>query len=717
MLAIALVLFVNTGFFWWIPIVFVAVFYLVKSLEIELNESLPWLYTVILFGLGATFTMFSIQYMLLEWEDFMKTPDIRLFTNVCIVLLFYLLGLIITKNAAVSAVIGHVILLIFAFVNYFVYQFRGNEFGYADLKSIGTGLSVAGKYNYSINQQCAYVILVSIIFITLVLKFKVKFKNIIPMRIIAFLLMVISGLIIIYNSIGVITETWEQKGTYRNGYLMNFVLQIRDSHIAKPEGYSADAIKELEIQYLSPNVEGNEFVPSAGSNASLSETSNNVNSDNNMNSDNNVNSDNNAMSDNNAISDNNVMPDNNAMADNNVMSDNSSSASIEEGSVNSSEILNAGKNDSYVEAEKPTIIAIMNESFADLSVLGEFTTNFELTPFMNSLKENTIKGYALASVYGAKTPNSEWEFMTGNSMAFLPEGSVVYQQYINDTPDSIVSTLKNEGYTAVAMHPYYETGWSRNTIYPTLGFDEMYFIDDFNQKNIVREYITDKEMYDKIIERFNKKKSDENLFIMGITMQNHGGYGEPYDNFIERIYKVGTSYTDANQYLSLVNESDKALRELVTFFENVDEPVEIVFFGDHQPGLNSNFIRLLNGKGTSGLTMDELEALYTVPFFIWTNYDTKEETLERCSLNYLSTIALERANIKLPPYNRFLAEIMEEIPAMNSQGYYSKQNGEYIHYEQAEGTEAEWLDKYNILQYNAMFDARERSEVFFPYIK
>ena len=297
-----------------------------------------------------------------------------------------------------------------------MYQFRGNEFGYADLKSIGTGLSVAGKYNYSINQQCAYVILVSIIFITLVLKFKVKFKNIIPMRIIAFLLMVISGLIIIYNSIGVITETWEQKGTYRNGYLMNFVLQIRDSHIAKPEGYSADAIKELEIQYLSPNVESNEFVPSADSNASLSETSNNVNSDNN------------AMSDNNAISDNNVMPDNNAMADNNVMSDNSSSASIEEGSVNSSEILNAGKNDSYVEAEKPTIIAIMNESFADLSVLGEFATNFELTPFMNSLKENTIKGYALASVYGAKTPNSEWEFLTGNSMAFLPEGSVVYQQ-------------------------------------------------------------------------------------------------------------------------------------------------------------------------------------------------------------------------------------------------------------------------------------------------
>ena len=86
----------------------------------------------------------------------------------------------------------------------------------------------------------------------------------------------------------------------------------------------------------------------------------------------------------------------------------------------------------------PTIIVIMNESFSDLSVLGELKTNVELTPFIDSLKENTTKGYALSSVFGAKTPNSEWEYLTGNSMAFLPSGSVVYQQYISDTPTSIV---------------------------------------------------------------------------------------------------------------------------------------------------------------------------------------------------------------------------------------------------------------------------------------
>lgn len=148
----------------------------------------------------------------------------------------------------------------------------------------------------------------------------------------------------------------------------------------------------------------------------------------------------------------------------------------------------------------------MNESFSDLSVLGDLQTNMPLTPFIDSLKENTTKGYALSSVFGAKTPNSEWEFMSGNSMAFLPMGSVVYQQYISDTPTTIVSNLKDDGYTCIAMHPYYETGWSRNLVYPHIGFDEMHFIDYFDQTKILREYITDQELYDKIIRRYENRK-------------------------------------------------------------------------------------------------------------------------------------------------------------------------------------------------------------------
>lgn len=87
------------------------------------------------------------------------------------------------------------------------------------------------------------------------------------------------------------------------------------------------------------------------------------------------------------------------------------------------------------------------------------------------------------------------------------------------------------------------------------------------------------------------------------------------------------------------------------------------------------------------------------------------------SLNYLSTLTLERANIDLPAYNRFLAELMKKIPAINSRGYYSKKNECFMHVDDATGDEAKWIKAYNILQYNSMFDEKDRSTLLFPYLK
>ena len=245
----------------------------------------------------------------------------------------------------------------------------------------------------------------------------------------------------------------------------------------------------------------------------------------------------------------------------------------------------------------------------------------------------------------------------------------------------------------------------------------MYFLDDFDQTKLMREYVADRELYESIIERYESRPANEDLFIMSISMQNHGGYTEKYANFQEEVRMLGLNYPDVNQYLSLVHESDKALEYLITYFQNVDEPVEIVFFGDHQPSLSSSFYPYLNGKGLSGLTTDELQALYTVPFFIWTNYETSEETVDITSLNFLSSLALERLGLPLPAYNRFLLDLMEEIPAINSRGYYSKSAGRFVHLEDAQGKESEWMKQYEMLQYNNMFDKRGQSELFFPYLK
>lgn len=624
----AAVLFAVIRFPVWVLFGFGVLYFGIKSLKIELNEKMSWLWSAIMLGTGGIFTAYHIQYLLLDAELRAKISDNKMFLNVLCCLVVFLVIQIFTNNTGLTCLISHIVLLSLAGINYFVYLFRGNEFIFSDLKSIQTGLSVAGNYEFVLDARAGYVILLSTLYIAFIRKLHVSFKKRIPISIVCISFAILCCVYIGKHTQGVVTETWEQKGSYRNGYILNFVLSIRDCFIAEPDGYSKEAVKELEDQYS------------------------------------------------------------------------------KEADTNTGET-----------EKKPTIIVVMSESYADLSVVGNFSTNIDLTPFYDSLEKNTIKGHALSSVFGAKTPNSEWEFLTGNSMAFLPSGSVVYQQYITDTPTSLVSNLKNIGYTCVAMHPYYDTGWSRNIVYPNMGFDETHFIDDFDQTKILRDYITDQELYEKIVDRYESKKSNEDLFIMSISMQNHGGYTEKYDNFDEKARMLGINYPDVNQYLSLIHESDSALEYLISYFEKVDDPVEIVFFGDHQPSLSSSFYPYLNGKGLGGLTLSELENLYTVPFFIWTNYDSDQESVELTSLNYLSTLALERAGIALPAYNQFLADMMEEIPAVNSRGFYSKSQGKFLHVEDAAGEDAKWLKNYEILQYNNMFDKRNKSELIFPYLK
>ena len=368
-------------------------------------------------------------------------------------------------------------------------------------------------------------------------------------------------------------------------------------------------------------------------------------------------------------------------------------------------------------AEYPHIIVIMDEAFSDLRVVGEFSTNTEVMPFISSLKENTVSGYALASVYGGNTANSEYEFLVGNSMAWLSPNVVPYQQYIRSSTYSMASYLKaSYGYKCVAMHPFQSSGWNRPIAYEHLGFDACYFVEDFPQLHYIRNYVSDQEMFAFLIDTFEAQKEDP-LFLFGVTMQNHGGYtyaGENYSQHIS-LNDHGDEYPEVEQYLSLIYETDRAVEYLITYFQNIDEDVVIVFFGDHQPKINEAFYEAVSG--TTADTLDQQQKRYAVPFFIWANYEIEEEYIDRTSLNYLSSYVYDAAGIPLPPYNQFLQEMEEIIPAINANGFYSPSAGCYLPFDQANEEEQWWLGLYEVLQYNSIFDTRHRSETFFPALE
>lgn len=363
--------------------------------------------------------------------------------------------------------------------------------------------------------------------------------------------------------------------------------------------------------------------------------------------------------------------------------------------------------------EYPDIIVIMDESFVDLDILGsKIRTNDDITPYMDSLEENIVKGYALSSVFGGSTPNSEYEFLTGNTMGFLPSGSIAYQQFINDEQFSIVSNLKKWNYSCVSMHPYLADGWERPAVYSDLGFEKCYFLDDFPQKKIIRDYVSDQEMFEQIIKQYENKEEEKNLFLYSVSMQNHGGYEtEEFDSTIY-LQDYSQEYSDVEEYLSLIHETDLAMEYLIKYFENVENDVVIVFYGDHFPSLNPKFYEEVHGGGFD--TLDEQMLQQKVPFMIWTNYDIEEKFIECTSLNYLSNFLYNIAGIPLPQYNQFLEDMQKTIPAMNSKGFYSLEKGCYLSYDKASENEKKMLNQYEQLQYNCLFDKKNRSEEFFP---
>ena len=365
-----------------------------------------------------------------------------------------------------------------------------------------------------------------------------------------------------------------------------------------------------------------------------------------------------------------------------------------------------GSNAGNAGSERPNIIVIMNEAFSDMASVSDFTTSEDYMPFIHSLQqgaEDTVTGNLQVSVCGGNTANSEFEFLTGNSMAFLPQGSIPYQQYLIHEIPAIPLYLKEQGYDTVAAHPYNATGWDRDTIYPLLGFERSIFINQYDRGNKLRSYISDAACVDKIIEVYEEKEAGTPLFMFNVTMQNHGGYADKYTNFKPDITVDGLSNLAVEQYLSLLKVSDAEFERLVTYFSNVEEDTVIVFFGDHQPNdAVAGPLVKLNGKNVKTFTNEELLTRYEVPYVIWANYDIEEGTEVDSSLNYLGVKTLEVAGVKNFAYQNFLQDLEEEYPVISSMQV-QKASGEISHAE----VEEAGLRLYQSIQYYYMFDYEE----------
>ncbi len=332
--------------------------------------------------------------------------------------------------------------------------------------------------------------------------------------------------------------------------------------------------------------------------------------------------------------------------------------------------------------EMPDVIVIMNEAFSDLAVDAPFKTNKDYMPFVHSLKgkENTVTGYAHVSILGGATPNSEFEFLTGYSMAFLPENSIPFQAFIKKKTDSLGWYFSSLGYQTFASHPFLSSGWDRTVAWPNLGFEETLFLEDFEKLNPegmkVRDYISDEAMYEALIKKIDEREDKEKpLLAFNVTMQNHSGYSKKYDNLEKEIEVEGVDESEGGHsqalinYLDLIVKSDRAFEKLISHYENADKKTVILMYGDHQPdpGVAEPIYRL-NGMDMNSLSPEDVMNDHVVPFVIWANYDIEEKEGVDISLNYLGNLLLKESGIPLTGYRAILEGYSEDYPIITAVG-------------------------------------------------
>ncbi|MCC8151145.1 MAG: LTA synthase family protein [Lachnospiraceae bacterium] len=599
--------------------------------------------------------------------------------NYMVYLVFYLIFYLITGRYHLTGLIVNIVLYVWALINYFVELFRGTPFIPSDIVTIKTGLGVADGYTYELSWN---LILGSIAFF-LVYLFNKRSVNMKPKKL-KFKLMsklAAAG----YLAVVLISFFFTDFST-NTGYKPDFWNQARGYH--KTGSFFNFCLNTKYLVVQKPSGYDAESVDD------IVET---------------------------------------------VLEE----AGVDPDSDTSINIL-TGENDytASTDGETPNIIYIMNESWSDLSNLGDLETNADYMPFINSLTENTIKGYVTVPVFGAGTSNSEYEALTGNSISFLPAGCNVCQSYLQNETPSLVSTLSALGYSLTAYHPYYGSGWNRELVYPLLGFEDFISIEDFIDEDIIetykansdvieyqnlleeryedgdemllRRFISDSYDYTMVEEMYENREEDEPFFIFNVTMQNHGGYAVSYSNFYQQIYATNMSatYPKANRYLSLVKETDSAFEELVEYFSDVDEPTIICMFGDHLPSIEDEFYEELMGVDSlDNLTTEQELSRYETPFVIWANYDIEEAEVDSISVNYLSTLLSQAAGLPQTQYNKYLSVLYQTLPVISSVGYVDADGITY-----ASGEETPYDDlllQYNCIAYNSLLDTENKADSVF----
>lgn len=341
--------------------------------------------------------------------------------------------------------------------------------------------------------------------------------------------------------------------------------------------------------------------------------------------------------------------------------------------------------------DPPNIIFILSESFFDPTGLSGVTYPEDPIPEFHALQKESVSGTFYTRTLGYGTCNIELEILTGINTALLSnEDLYSMDPEVFTRLPSVVSVLRDAGYTTTMLHTYNDDIYHRTGFFTQLGFENLYFSGDFRYfyppameaedyweymaTRIQGRYYSDDLLTDGLIALYEQhsETSDTPLFLYGISMENHsaytdGKYPEEQLTVAPQSALTGEAEEILLAFSQGVSNASAALGKLVDYFRNVEDPTVIVFYGDHRAGLGlsdggtvfSSLGMVAEDKFT--WSVEDLAMLYSTDYLIWSNdpaYLPGEAGSSREeSSNYLGVTLLELAQAEKPAYWKLLSKL------------------------------------------------------------
>ena len=338
------------------------------------------------------------------------------------------------------------------------------------------------------------------------------------------------------------------------------------------------------------------------------------------------------------------------------------------------------------------VIMVMNEAFSDITDSPAFAFSEENDPLANlhalQADPHAISGHVVVPGFAGGTANTEFDVLTGMQTNALSATTTSAMRVINRNLDSLFRVFAADGYRTSFFHPGNDWFYNRENVYRWFGAEKTVFIDQMAEPVYKGTWVADEYLIGLIQDEFEETvASGESLFHFTTTIQNHmsyttAKYGEGYDfPAVDLNIPVSEDVeTMLRVYTEGVRDADDMLGSLWDYFAAQDEPVVLVYFGDHLPYLGDNQKGFAELGFTEQAGWAELISFET-PYVIWAN-DAAAEALdwesaaaelalaEETSAAFLGAAVLELTGRgDDTAWFSFLNDLRREAPVVQKQSY------------------------------------------------